>query len=173
MFRQIFSRARMRAAVALVLLFLLLTAWPTFAVGQTGSLSERMAATVMTLWQDGPVEAGKPERWHYDMAVILKGFEGVWYNSGDGKYFNYIQRSIDRFVNDAGAIRTYKLEDYNIDNILPGRSLLLLYKVTGQDKYRKAAAHLREQLKTHPRTSEGGFWHKKMGNGEQRSRKLT
>jgi unsaturated rhamnogalacturonyl hydrolase len=40
--------------------------------------------------------------------------------------------------------------------------LLLLYKVTGQEKYRKAAALLRQQLKTHPRTSEGGFWHKKI-----------
>jgi unsaturated rhamnogalacturonyl hydrolase len=37
-----------------------------------------------------------------------------------------------------------------------------LYKVTGQEKYRKAAALLREQLKTQPRTSDGGFWHKKI-----------
>ena len=43
-----------------------------------------------------------------------------------------------------------------------GRILLLLYNVTGQEKYRKAAALLREQLKTHPRTSEGGFWHKQI-----------
>jgi unsaturated rhamnogalacturonyl hydrolase len=44
----------------------------------------------------------------------------------------------------------------------PGRVLLLLYKETRQEKYLKAATHLREQLKTHPRTSEGGFWHKKI-----------
>lgn len=46
--------------------------------------------------------------------------------------------------------------------MLLGRNLLTLYKVTGQEKYRKAAALLREQLRTHPRTSEGGFWHKKI-----------
>jgi unsaturated rhamnogalacturonyl hydrolase len=50
----------------------------------------------------------------------------------------------------------------NLDNINTGRSLLLLYKVTGQEKYRKAAALLREQLRTHPRTTDGGFWHKKI-----------
>jgi unsaturated rhamnogalacturonyl hydrolase len=40
--------------------------------------------------------------------------------------------------------------------------LLVLYKVTGQDKYRKAATLLREQLKSQPRTSAGGFWQKKI-----------
>ena len=69
---------------------------------------------------------------------------------------------MDHFVNDDGSIRTYSLDEYNIDNILPGRNLLFLYKLTGEEKYRKAAATLREQLKTHPRTSEGGFWHKKI-----------
>jgi unsaturated rhamnogalacturonyl hydrolase len=60
------------------------------------------------------------------------------------------------------SIRTYSLTDYNIDNINPGRNLLFLYRVTNQEKYKKAAALLREQLKTHPRTSDGGFWHKKI-----------
>jgi unsaturated rhamnogalacturonyl hydrolase len=69
---------------------------------------------------------------------------------------------MDHFVADDGSIRTYSLDDYNIDNILPGRNLLFLYKQTGHEKYRKAAATLREQLKTHPRTSEGGFWHKQI-----------
>jgi unsaturated rhamnogalacturonyl hydrolase len=38
----------------------------------------------------------------------------------------------------------------------------LLYRVTGKEKYKKAAEHLRSQLATHPRTNEGGFWHKKI-----------
>src|SRR6185369_12614688 len=41
------------------------------------------------------------------------------------------------------------------------RSLIMLYKVTGDEKYYKAATLLRSQLLTHPRTQEGGFWHKK------------
>jgi unsaturated rhamnogalacturonyl hydrolase len=132
-------------------------------VAQTAPLSERVAATAMTRWQDSwETEPGKTEKWSYEQGVVLKGIESVWYNTADGKYFKYIQRSLDRFVSDDGSIKTYKLDDYNIDNILNGRVLLMLYKVTGQEKYRKAAALLREQLKTHPRNSEGGFWHKKI-----------
>lgn len=36
------------------------------------------------------------------------------------------------------------------------------FKETGEEKYRKAAELLRSQLEKHPRTKEGGFWHKKI-----------
>lgn len=133
------------------------------AQAQSASLSERMAETVMTRWRDSwELQPGKTEKWSYDQGVVLKGIEGVWLNTADGKYFRFIQQSMDRFVNDDGTIRTYAIDEYNIDNINNGKILLLLYKVTGQDKYLKAAGLLREQLKTHPRTKEGGFWHKKI-----------
>jgi unsaturated rhamnogalacturonyl hydrolase len=123
-----------------------------------------MAATAMNaLWRDASKnELGRPAKWTYDHGVVLKGIEGVWYATGDGKYFDYIKQSMDHYVNADGTIRTYSLDDYNLDNVNNGRVLLLLYKVTGQDKYLKAAMLLREQLKTHPRTSDGGFWHKKI-----------
>jgi unsaturated rhamnogalacturonyl hydrolase len=132
------------------------------ARGQAAPLSERMAATVMTVWKDAVKEPDRPDKWTYEQGVLLTGMEAVWLNTGDGRYFDYIKRVIDHYVAEDGTIKTYKAADYNIDNVQPGRILLLLYKVTGQEKYRKAAASLREQLKTHPRTSEGGFWHKKI-----------
>ena len=126
-------------------------------------LSEQMAATVMKRWGNSwELQPDRPERWSYEQGVVMKGMEGVWLSTADGRYFRFIQESIDRFVQDDGTIRTYKIDEYNIDNILNGRLLLMLYNVTGQEKYRKAAGLLREQLKTHPRTSEGGFWHKKI-----------
>jgi unsaturated rhamnogalacturonyl hydrolase len=73
-----------------------------------------------------------------------------------------MQKSMDHFVDDQGNIRTYKFADYNLDNILCGRILLTLYKVTGQQKYYKAASTLRKQLAEQPRINEGGFWHKKI-----------
>ncbi|RYG03212.1 MAG: glycoside hydrolase family 88 protein, partial [Chitinophagaceae bacterium] len=39
---------------------------------------------------------------------------------------------------------------------------LMLYKVTGQQKYFKAATLLWDQIQQQPRTKEGGFWHKKI-----------
>ena len=120
-------------------------------------LSQQVAKTAMTaLWHEYPA------KWTYDHGLVLEGIEQVWRNTQDKQYLDFIQRNMDHFVADDGSIRTYSLDDYNIDNILPGRNLLFLYKVTGEEKYRKAAATLREQLKTHPRTSEGGFWHKKI-----------
>ncbi|HEX8072332.1 MAG TPA: DUF4350 domain-containing protein [Pyrinomonadaceae bacterium] len=145
------------------LVVLLLSAAGSGAAAQTAPLSVRVADSAMARWPRALLnEPGKPEKWAYEQGVLLKGIEGVWLATGDGKYFRYMQEGVDHFVNADGTLRTYKLEDYNIDNVLPGRVLLTLYNVTGQEKYRKAAAHLREQLKTHPRTSEGGFWHKKV-----------
>lgn len=150
------------------LAFLCALAWKLFLVvllvsaasAQTKPLSEQAAATAMTvLWRDA---AGYPSKWTYDHGLVLKGIERVYAATNDKQYLDFIKRNIDHFVSDDGSIRTYKLDDYNIDNILPGRNLLFLYKTTGEEKYRKAAAELRNQLKTHPRTSEGGFWHKKI-----------
>jgi unsaturated rhamnogalacturonyl hydrolase len=131
---------------------------------QTKPFSEQAAATAMAaLWRDAAKnESGYPSKWTYDHGLVLKGIERVYAATNDKQYFDFIQRSIDHFVGEDGSIRTYSINEYNIDHILPGRNLLFLYKTTGQEKYRKAAALLRGQLKTHPRTSEGGFWHKKI-----------
>lgn len=126
---------------------------------QTGPWSAKMAATVMDIRKDS--SDGAPAKWTYDQGVVWRGLEGLWYNTGDGRYFKYIQRCMDRLVDQQGNIPTYKQEDYNLDNILCGRILLLLYKVTNRDKYYKAATLLRQQLKDQPRTHGGSFWHKK------------
>jgi len=133
----------------------------TSVAQQKTSLAEKMANTAMKLWPDSFSLDNKPAKWTYDQALINKALEGTWYNTGNGDYFKYIQKQVDFFVKDDGTIKTYKKEDYNIDNVLGGRVLLMLYKVTGKEKYYKAASLLREQLKTQPRTNEGGFWHKK------------
>ncbi|WP_207535800.1 glycoside hydrolase family 88 protein [Desertivirga arenae] len=128
---------------------------------QTKPLSERMAAQVMDIWADS-LWTGRPFKWTYDQGVILEGIADVWYKTGDTKYFNYIKKSMDHFVQADGTVRTYKPDEFNIDHVKNGRSVLLLYKVTGQEKYLKAAQSFRDQLSKHPRTKEGGFWHKQV-----------
>jgi len=123
--------------------------------------SQSVAETVMNTWKDS-FSLGSQAKWSYDMGVVLKGFEGIWRNTGDVKYYNYILKQMDFFVKDDGSIKTYKPDEYNIDHINNGKLVLFLYKVTQKEKYLKAAKMLREQLKTHPRTNEGGFWHKKV-----------
>jgi len=147
----------MKKNALLIVSFLLLLSG---AKAQT--LSEKMAATVMQIWKDSLVmEQGKPVKWTYDQGILLKGIEGIWKRTANPIYFQYMQKSMDNFVQPDGSIRTYKLEDYNIDNILCGRNLLFLANTLVDVKYYKAASTLRSQLKTQPRTKEGGFWHKK------------
>ncbi len=125
--------------------------------------SKKLAETAMTIWKDSfMLPNDKAPKWRYDQGVILKGIEGIWNATGDGKYFSYIQKSMDYYVKEDGSIKGYKHDEFNIDHVNNGKLLLLLYRVTGKDKYRKAAKLLRNQLTDHPRTSEGGFWHKKI-----------
>ena len=143
--------------------FLILFLFPAIqVVSQQIPLSQQMAITVMNTWRDSFSLDGRPAKWSYDMGVILKGFEGLWMNTGDVRYYNYIQQQMDVFVQDDGSIKTYKPDEYNIDHINNGKLVLLLYQITGKEKYLKAARLLRQQLQTHPRTNEGNFWHKQI-----------
>lgn len=124
--------------------------------------SSAVTATVMNIWKDSFALDGKPAKWTYDQGVILEGVAAVWKATADPQYFAYMQKSMDFFVTDNGEIKTYKQADYNIDNVKNGRALLFLYRVTGKEKYWKAATTLRNQLRMQQRTSQGGFWHKQV-----------
>jgi unsaturated rhamnogalacturonyl hydrolase len=125
--------------------------------------SQQMVKTAQALWPDSfMLDNDKAPKWRYDQGVVLKGVEDVWYATGNGEYFKYIQKSMDYYVQEDGSIKGYKPDEYNIDHLNNGRMLLLLYKVTGKEKYKKAVDLLRSQLYTHPRTKEGGFWHKEI-----------
>jgi len=102
------------------------------------------------------------KRWHYEPGVALLAIRQVGQKSGDQKYYEYIKRNIDEFVGPDGSIRTYRLEEYNLDQINEGKLLFFLHERTGDERYKKAACLLRQQLQTHPRTSVGGFWHKRI-----------
>jgi unsaturated rhamnogalacturonyl hydrolase len=143
---------------------------------QKPSWAEKLAETIMTIHKDsmsvkkyvthGPAQEKKeqkatgPVTWNYEIGVVLKGFDALYRQTGNKKYLDYMQRIIDHFIGANGDIRTYELVEYNIDHITPGRILLVLYKETKDEKYRKAASLLREQLAWQPRTREGAFWHK-------------
>ena len=105
-------------------------------------------------------DKGYHGKWSYDYGVVLKGFELLWNQTGNRKYFNYIADNMNYFIQEDGSIRGYRQDEYNIDHINNGKMLFTLYAETGHEKYRIAADSLRDQLRTHPRTSEGVFWHK-------------
>ena len=86
--------------------------------------SQQMTQTAMNIWPDSFIMKAGPARWSYDQGVILKGVEGVWKLYGEGKYFNYIQHSMDFYVRDNGTIKDYNNKEFNIDHTNNGKVVL-------------------------------------------------
>jgi len=129
-------------------------------IEQAGTGANRPAWSVRTA---NTVMARHPllsRRWHYEPGVVLLAMCRLWRETGDRKYYDYVRSNIDAFIGPDGEIRTYRLDEYNIDQINEGKLLFPLYETTGDVRYSKAAFLLRKQLATQPRTAEGGFWHK-------------
>ncbi|MNW33389.1 Unsaturated rhamnogalacturonyl hydrolase YteR [compost metagenome] len=124
-------------------------------------MSAKIADTLLSECKNGdhPKLVGK---WGYVAGMTLMALErsAIW--NREPRYAELVQRHIDDLIDSDGTIRTYRLEDYNLDMINEGKNLFAEWQRTGEEKYRLAILHLVTQLKGQPRTSEGGFWHKKI-----------
>lgn len=136
----------------------------TAGFAQQKPWSTQMADSFIS-WNKDSILVGEAKRsnWNYEQGLMLKALERVFYRTGEGKYFEYIRKDADHFVNADGTIRTYDFSSFNLDNIPSGRPLLMLYQQTQPDKekYKKAADLLWKQLAEQPKIKEGGYWHKK------------
>jgi unsaturated rhamnogalacturonyl hydrolase len=133
----------------------------SIAHGQERPWSQRAANAAIERWPDGRfVPAGQHWVWNYELGTLLRGMDAVWFNTADARYYKYIKSSVDQFVGVDGSIPTFNAQENQLDSILLGRQLLLLYGVTRDPRYAKAATLLYEQLMHQPRTASGGFWHK-------------
>ena len=129
------------------------------------AMAVAMAGTVLSdfpeLWMMEGQRDNSP-RWRYTHGLVSLAFLHLWESTGNDTYYQYIEKYINSLVDESGKIDTYNKEDYNIDKINPGKVLFWLYERTGEQRYKTAMDSLRSQLRTHPRTSVGGFWHKKI-----------
>lgn len=101
-------------------------------------------------------------KWEYTHGLMLLAAQRLNQHQPDTSYQRYVKQWYDLMIDDSAKVRTYKMEIYNIDRIKPGSALFGLYDRTGDPRYRNVIEQLREQLRGQPRTSEGGFWHKKV-----------
>ncbi len=99
--------------------------------------------------------------WGYTHGIIAKASLDVYAATGDQQYGQYALDYADTLIGPAGLIVTYDSSKHNIDMINPGKILFPLYEMTGDKKYLEAATTLREAMRNHPQTKEGGYWHKK------------
>jgi unsaturated rhamnogalacturonyl hydrolase len=94
--------------------------------------------------------------WGYAKSLYLYGEYLVYLRTKDRRYLEHIKDWVDLHVDEQGNInRPINALDY----MLPGNLLLILYKETGQQKYKLAADHIRRTFDKYPRTHDGGFWH--------------
>jgi unsaturated rhamnogalacturonyl hydrolase len=100
-------------------------------------------------------------RWDYTQGVVLGAIERVALARNDAAMLRYVDENMKRWITPEGDITGYRLDEYNIDEVAQGRLLFgMMERAADTVRYAGAARMLREQLRTHPRTPEGGFWHK-------------
>ncbi len=108
-------------------------------------------------WQ---LDHGKRLFFGYAQGLGCLAMLKVWKETEDRKYLDYVVQWADTIINDKGEIHLYHVETYNIDYINSGKVLFDVYRETGNEKYKLAMDRLVNQMKLHPRTLEGAFWHK-------------
>lgn len=131
-------------------------------VSDTLKWSERMMLSEMHRFPEASkLDFRDKPKWSYTNGLVLKAAKKVYEETGKKKYYDYIYAYADTMITDDGEIRTYKLKDQNLDMLNSGNVLLYLYPKTKEERFLKALKTLRSQIDTQPRTSDGGFWHKK------------
>jgi unsaturated rhamnogalacturonyl hydrolase len=100
-------------------------------------------------------------KWDYANFLFLNSLLSLDTRLGQDRYLPWVKGTINSFLSaDGRTIQHYKLAEYNIDHVAPAKAVFALYHRTKDARYRGTLDVMREHLKTHPRTKEGGFWHK-------------
>jgi unsaturated rhamnogalacturonyl hydrolase len=98
------------------------------------------------------------EKIQFDIAMLGMAIDEL--GSTDEKYSLYLKNYVDFFVDSTGKIIKNDPEEYNLDRINFAKSLITLYKRTGEERYRLALNAFVDQIENQPRTQSGGFCHK-------------
>ena len=130
------------------------------------------AETVMARWPD--FSRAYFNGWTYVNGYELFGFEMLYRATGDQRYFDYIKRYVDQCVDADGnflAVANSKGKTNppvfnNLDNMMTGNSLVMLYEATRDERYKQAADKIRRAFDAYPTNSDGGFWHNQRMNGQ-------
>ena len=158
---------KIKTAIILAGLTVFITLTACFGIRSKGLSSPlwsvRMAESEMirnpSLWT---VDFVTEKKWNYTQGLMGLAFIKLNEATGDDRYFSYAKGYADSLIDADGKIYKYKKENYNLDQINPGKMLFPLFDRTKDQRYEIAILTLREQLDSQPRIAEGGFWHKKV-----------
>ena len=86
------------------------------------------------MWNIERIRSGSKNKWNYIDACMISAYLELYEIKRDKKYLNFCDDFVSEFVNEDGSINTYDIEEYNIDNIRPGKNLFKLFELTGKKK---------------------------------------
>jgi len=134
---------------------------PTFAGATPLQWSVRMADSEMARLGDKLVwQEGGAAKWDYTAGLFTLSLLKLDAQAHDARHLKFAQNAIGSFISADGNIHGYKVGEYQLDALNPGKTVLALWQLTQDERYQKAARLLRRQLDSQPRTFDGGFWHK-------------
>ena len=157
----------MKLSITLIIMLgLLASCNPKKSQQTTEKWSVRMANSILQTsdqliefeTKNNPSRTYDTKQWDYDvsyLAFAMKKMGGV-----NQKYASYSDAYFNHFVGDDGVILNHDYEEYNVDKIYPARNLFPLYHETKDEKYKLAIEKLVDQMRLHPKTESGGYWHK-------------
>ena len=101
-------------------------------------------------------------RWNYETGLLLSSLAEVSERCFGGLLDELVKERVDALVSREGDISGYSQDDFNLDQINPGRVLFWTWKKRGDVVLEKSLASLMAQLASQPRTQSGSYWHKKI-----------
>jgi unsaturated rhamnogalacturonyl hydrolase len=120
--------------------------------------SVKMANTVLAKSDSLIYYVDNKPKWAYDVAFLGMAIDRL--GKVDPRYSKYMEEWVNHFVKADGSVLDYRLKEYNLDRIFPGRNVITVYQRYPEARYKIALDNFIEQLKTQPKTSIGGYWHK-------------
>ena len=130
-----------------------------------GRIAAGLVQTTLDTYKDPkdfPIYA--PDRWNYEYSFFLLGSYKLGKLIGNPDFINYPRRWIDGFIKEDGGFRegVYAMDEYKLDDVIPARLAILFHKETGEPKYKSVVDTIITQLTRQPKTSDGGYWHKRI-----------
>lgn len=104
--------------------------------------------------------SSKP-KWSYVMGIELEAMLDTYLKYGGDDILAYCREYTDTMIASNGAIRGFRMEDYNLDNIRTGHFVTRMYQLQPEKKNLLAMQLMMKQLKKQPRTiADKVYWHK-------------
>ncbi len=108
------------------------------------------------------IDFSKALKWNYCHGLELQSFmqAAAQYPEYAEQIYDYARAYTDTIIDAEGQIQKYKLTNFTLDHVNPGKFVIQMYDLTKEARLKTALDTLYKQLTLQPRVREGGFWHK-------------